>query len=104
MVKAVLLLKGQQTASVFTVIDTLAPNSTQYSDTGLTPETTYYYRIRSFNDTTGSDYAWSEGNTTFKAGALPGKAIPVYPADDAPGYAGYRRYASMGTRQLYTFL
>lgn len=69
----------------FAVIDTLAPNSTQYSDTGLIPETAYYYRIRSFNDTTGSDYAWSEANITFKAGALPDKALPVYPANDAQG-------------------
>ncbi|MBN1414646.1 MAG: T9SS type A sorting domain-containing protein [Bacteroidales bacterium] len=67
----------------FTVADTAAPNGTQYTDTVLIPETTYYYRIRSFNDTTVSDYVYSESNTTFKSGALPDKAILVYPADNA---------------------
>jgi hypothetical protein len=67
----------------FKVVDTIASNSIQYADTELIPETTYYYRIKSFNDTTASDYAYSEGITTFKAGALPGKAILVSPANNA---------------------
>lgn len=69
----------------FTVIDTIAPDNAHYADTGLIPETYYYYRIKSFNDTTDSDYARSEANFTFKAGAFPDKAIPVSPADDAVG-------------------
>ena len=69
----------------FAVVDTIDPNSTQYADTGLIPETIYYYRIKSFNDTIESDYAFSAANLTFKAGALPDKAVPVFPADDAQG-------------------
>jgi len=77
------VIERSEDSIAFTVIDTLAPNSTRYADTGLTPETTYYYRIISFNDTTASHYALSGGITTFRAGALPGKAIPVFPEDNA---------------------
>ncbi|MBN2274921.1 MAG: T9SS type A sorting domain-containing protein [Bacteroidales bacterium] len=79
------ILERSTDSIVFAVVDTLDPNSTQYADTGLMPETNYYYRIKSFNDTTTSDYAFSQANYTFKAGALPDKAIPVSPAYDAQG-------------------
>jgi hypothetical protein len=35
-------------AGDWTVIDTVAADETSYSDTSLTPDTTYYYRVRAF--------------------------------------------------------
>jgi hypothetical protein len=67
----------------FAVVDTISPNSNQYEDTVLIPETTYYYRMKSYNDTIDSDYAYSEGNTTFQAGSLPEQVLLVYPPDSA---------------------
>lgn len=40
----------------FTVINTLGANVTSYNDTGLLPNTTYYYRIKATNSTTSSVY------------------------------------------------
>jgi hypothetical protein len=44
-------------------IATPAQNATSYSDSGLTAETTYYYRIRATNSAGDSDYS-SEANAT----------------------------------------
>ena len=43
----------------WSVIATLAANSTSYSDTGLTPGATYYYRVRCFNGPSASPYSSS---------------------------------------------
>ena len=32
----------------FKLLDTIRPNETSYTDTGLMPETTYYYRMRAY--------------------------------------------------------
>ena len=40
----------------FTVINTLGANVTSYNDTGLIPNTTYYYRIKAKNSTVSSVY------------------------------------------------
>lgn len=77
------IIERSTDSTVFTVIDTLAPNLTAYADTGLTPLTSYYYRISSYNDTADSDFSYSEVTTTFAAGVLPGKATLVSPANNA---------------------
>jgi hypothetical protein len=44
--------------SAYATVARLAANTTRYSDTGLTPLTTYIYRVRSYNDGGPSAY-WS---------------------------------------------
>lgn len=51
----------------FTEIKTLAANSTIYTDTGLTPNTTYYYRVRAYNTAGDSDYSNEASAMTMKA-------------------------------------
>ena len=50
----------------FTEIKILTVNSTTYTDTGLTPNTTYYYRIRAYNTDGNSDYSNEASATTQK--------------------------------------
>lgn len=59
--------------SSFTVIDTVAADVTAYSNTGLTANTTYTYRVTAFNTADNSAYT-NEGSAT----TLP--APPVHPA------------------------
>ncbi len=66
----------------YTAIDTTDPDIESFSDISLTPLTTYYYRIRSYNDTANSDYNYSFGTETFADGANPEKAVLVFPGDD----------------------
>ena len=51
----------------FALIDTVAPNVTAYSDTGLTTLTTYTYRVRSINAVDGSAYTNEDSATTLSA-------------------------------------
>ena len=54
------------------MIATLAANSTSYSDTGLTPGTTYYYRVRAVDGSLASNYTNTASATTPASGPLPG--------------------------------
>lgn len=67
----------------FIAIDTLTPNSNKFVDKGLSPETKYYYRIKSIKDTISSDYSYSGANLTFKAGALPDKTTLLLPLNNS---------------------
>jgi hypothetical protein len=65
----------------FTEIATLDPDTQFYLDSDVEALTTYYYRVRTFRDTATSEWSCSEGTTTFAAGAAPGQAVIVSPAD-----------------------
>ena len=51
------LQRATALAGPFGTIASLGVNATNYGDTGLTPTTTYYYRVRAFN--AGGNSAWS---------------------------------------------
>ncbi len=60
-------------AGGFTELLNLPNGSTSYEDKGLTAETTYYYRIKAFNDTGESDYSTlANAKTMQQAPPLPG--------------------------------
>lgn len=50
--------------STFTEIATVGANTTFYSDTGLLPYTTYYYRVRAYNLSENSPYSNQASATT----------------------------------------
>jgi len=52
----------------FTPHDTVNADVTSYSDTGLDPLTTYWYRVSAFNDDGDSDYSNETSATTDEAG------------------------------------
>jgi titin len=55
----------------FTLLVSLAANTTQYSNTGLPAETTYHYRIRGYNGPDVSAYGGPASATTLPAPAAP---------------------------------
>ena len=57
------IMRAETSDGLFTVIATIAANSTGYQDTGLLPETTYYYKLVAFNANGGSGYANVAGST-----------------------------------------
>ncbi len=56
----------------FTTIHTTAANATSYTNTGLTSNTTYYYRIRATNGTVNSAFTGVASATTTVTLAAPG--------------------------------
>jgi predicted phage tail protein len=65
--------RSTTSGSGFTLVFTTAANATSYSNTGLTANTTYYYRIRSSNGVGGS------ANTAEVVVATSVPAIPTNP-------------------------
>lgn len=53
----------------FNQIATVGANVTTYNDTGLTPNTAYYYRVKSYNDNEDSDYSNIAQATTLSEGS-----------------------------------
>ena len=49
--------RGEGSPATFTVLDTVAANSTSYSDFTVGEEVTYTYRVKAFNANTESDYS-----------------------------------------------
>ena len=63
----------------FTVISTLGVNSTSYNDSGLLPNTKYYYRVKATNSTAASVYE-TTSLTTPPIPSAPTKAATPTPA------------------------
>ena len=53
------------------IASSLAANSTMYQDTGLSPGTTYYYRVCAFNGNGDSGYAYGSAATSNAPAVLP---------------------------------
>jgi subtilisin family serine protease len=73
--------------ATFTQIASIAANSTNYSDTGLTASTTYYYRVRAFNGAGNSAYSNTASATTQPPPVL-ATVIASMPLANEPGTPG----------------
>ncbi|MFA5795455.1 MAG: DUF2341 domain-containing protein [Candidatus Brocadiia bacterium] len=60
-----LQLERSLDGSSWTTTYTLSANTTVYTDTGLTPSTPYWYRVRAYNGLGFSDYSNTKNETTF---------------------------------------
>jgi hypothetical protein len=61
------LERSIDTGSTYTTRATLSPNTTSYTDTSLTPATTYYYKIRAQNSGGSSAFTTAVNATTTSA-------------------------------------
>lgn len=68
--------------TTFSVIATLGANTTTYNDTGLTPNTPYYYRVKATNATESSVYTSNVSVTTPPIPSAPTKAVNPIPANN----------------------
>ncbi|MGI9649750.1 LamG-like jellyroll fold domain-containing protein [Chryseobacterium sp. RLHN22] len=66
----------------FTVIATLPDNAISYNDTGLTPNTQYYYRVKAINAIESSVYTSNASVTTPPIPSAPMKAANPNPTND----------------------
>ena len=64
-------------------IDTTSADDTTYSDMGLSPDTTYYYRVRAYNDAGNSNYSNTDSATT--SSEAPVVASKSTPSNRWPG-------------------
>ncbi len=67
--------------ATWTLVNTLAPDATSYADSGLTPDTTYYYRVSAIIPTAISDYAVT--NATTLSGPPPDFTISASPSSES---------------------
>ncbi|WP_449398594.1 fibronectin type III domain-containing protein [Chryseobacterium wanjuense] len=67
--------------TTFSVIATLGANMTSYDDTGLTPNTPYYYRVKATTATESSVYTSTATVTTPPIPSAPTKAVNPIPAN-----------------------
>jgi len=73
------VLERSANGTTFTQIATLPANTTSYNETGLTPNTQYYYRVKATNATDSSVYTSSVSVTT-----PPVPSAPVKPTNPVP--------------------
>ena len=72
------------TGGTFAEIDTVGANVETYTNTGLTPSTTYCYRVRAFSATAVSGYSNEACGTTLAVGA-PTVGLPASPTNVSAG-------------------
>ena len=70
----------------WTQIATVSANQTSYSDDGLSPNTTYYYRVRAYNSAGNSTYSNEESIKTKEGGTFIDQfnLFPAYPYNTVP--------------------
>lgn len=76
------VLERSTDGTSFTVIATLPANTTSYNETGLTPNTQYYYRIKAINATESSVYTANTLITTPPVPSAPAQAANPTPANN----------------------
>jgi hypothetical protein len=74
----------------YSVVATVAANTTSYTNTGLSSSTTYYYRVRAALGSLYSGYSNEDSATTSSAGPLPGLAAVLSGAIYIGGGGGIR--------------
>lgn len=75
------VLERSNNGTNFTVIATLPANTTNYNETGLTPNTQYYYRVKAINATESSVYTSNASVTTPPVPSAPTKPTAPSPAN-----------------------
>jgi alpha-amylase len=70
------LQRSLTSGSGFADVATIAANTTSYADTGLSPNTTYYYRIKAVNGSGSS--AWSNEANATTGDAAPALTVHFY--------------------------
>ncbi|MEG2078621.1 LamG-like jellyroll fold domain-containing protein [Chryseobacterium sp.] len=75
------VLERSTNGTAFTVLATLPANTTSYNETGLTPNTQYYYRVKALNATDSSVYTQNATVTTPPVPSAPTKAVLPTPAN-----------------------
>ncbi len=76
------VLERSLNGTAFTVIATLPANTTSYNETGLTPNTQYYYRVKATNATESSVYTANTSVTTPPVPSAPAQASTPTPSNN----------------------
>lgn len=72
--------------STWATIDTIGVNSTAYTDTGLVPGTTYYYRVCAVNTYGSSPYTFSANATVWSPDQIGSATLKLWLESDAGLY------------------
>lgn len=76
------IIERSTDSTAFVLVDSTGANTEEYVDTTVAPLTTYYYRVKSYNESQESAYSYSDGTQTFADGAKPGQAVMISPPNN----------------------
>ncbi len=90
------------------VAGSLAANSISYTNTGLSSNTTYYYRVRAYNASGNSSYSNEASATTMAGGSLPANLLNLanwkitipFDGPDADTYADEIKQPALATYSI----